>query len=1017
MYEIIAHGGGQYFYQSFNAVAAWTGGGGYRSFLQVVMIVAFLYTILIVVFNMQMKALINWFLGTLLIYGILMVPTVRVRIIDTTNASFGASVVDNVPLGLALMASTTSQIGDWMTNTAETLFASPNGQQYRSNGILYGARMMDQVSNLDIDNPIFSENLSNYIQQCVIYDIYLNRKSLDSIGNSTDIFADLQSDSVSLLTPMRTSITGTSAPELTPCNQAYVTLRNQWTEYWNTASGKILRQFYPDLPRDIARAKTNADLPLIYGAITANAANAEKIIQHSMMMNAFMAARNGGPQDSTIDAFAQARADVQTSNAYNSIGAAARKWVPILGMILTVVFYSLFPIIFLLFLLPNTGYSTLKGYFVGFLYIASWGPIYAILNMFLVTRYSMSVESLAGGGLTLSNRSGVQIVNAEISELAGYLIAFVPFIAAGLTRGAMAVGSLSHSFLGPAQSAAGAAAADKSLGNTNLGNTSWQNLQANNASTFQQALAPSLTAGSGMFLTRQPSGASRSQYADGEVFDYRPGVSQYFGQISSARGFGVQAQSRAAFLESEGRDLRNLESNVQSWSKAFANTAGGSTTKSSGTQGSQSTVSGGGSDTHKGGEQGIDIYSRSDVTSANQKSDAVNKTVGAEAYVEGHIGTPLSGALGSGASAGAKARAGIDRVWGDADTETTSVGGGISSKDYTGGGWREYEQNGWRKEDGTFYRVSQDEFKGWSSETRDSYSKALTEEISDTRSAARTYEQAGSYFSSDSLDIRQDLNRDFENFVTRNPDYSGFSGNGRSFLEKPASERSVAENAAYDKALSDFTRQRVDDYALRHAADAEFIEERFNVRASEFTAPQPFQKQQLGEGGGANGPGGFPLSSSFISTGLREAPSAAGPVSERLGRRLEGIRSYAPSSRQYGTPGFIAGLEQVGQAWAAKGYQPFNIGDLSHKGGGDISGHDTHERGRNADIRPIRTDGANAPVTWQDPGYDRAKTRELVQLLKQADPNSVVLFNDPVLVREGLTTRWDDHDNHLHWKR
>jgi conjugal transfer mating pair stabilization protein TraG len=93
------------------------------------------------------------------------------------------------------------------------------------------------------------------------------------------------------------------------------------------------------------------------------------------------------------------------------------------------------------------------------------------------------------------------------------------------------------------------------------------------------------------------------------------------------------------------------------------------------------------------------------------------------------------------------------------------------------------------------------------------------------------------------------------------------------------------------------------------------------------------------------------------------------------------------------------------------------VGELSLRGGGDISGHDAHEIGRNVDIRPVRTDGANLPVTWRDPNYDQEKTRELVQLIKQADPNSVVFFNDPKLVAEGLTQKLDKHDNHLHWQR
>jgi conjugal transfer mating pair stabilization protein TraG len=43
----------------------------------------------------------------------------------------------------------------------------------------------------------------------------------------------------------------------------------------------------------------------------------------------------------------------------------AMKWVPILNVVLTVVFYAMFPVIFPLFLMPKTGPLALRGYVTG----------------------------------------------------------------------------------------------------------------------------------------------------------------------------------------------------------------------------------------------------------------------------------------------------------------------------------------------------------------------------------------------------------------------------------------------------------------------------------------------------------------------------------------------------------------------------------------------------------------------------------------------------------------------------
>ena len=68
------------------------------------------------------------------------------------------------------------------------------------------------------------------------------------------------------------------------------------------------------------------------------------------------------------------------------------------------------------------------------------------------------------------------------------------------------------------------------------------------------------------------------------------------------------------------------------------------------------------------------------------------------------------------------------------------------------------------------------------------------------------------------------------------------------------------------------------------------------------------------------------------------------------------------------------------------------------------------------DIRPFRSDGSRAPVTWQDPAYDRDQTREYIRFMKDRNPGLTVLFNDPQLIKEGLTKKWRGHDNHLHLK-
>ncbi len=120
----------------------------------------------------------------------------------------------------------------------------------------------------------------------------------------------------------------------------------------------------------------------------------------------------------------------------------------------------------------------------------------------------------------------------------------------------------------------------------------------------------------------------------------------------------------------------------------------------------------------------------------------------------------------------------------------------------------------------------------------------------------------------------------------------------------------------------------------------------------------------------------------------------------------------------WGTGAAIAQVEAAARAFAALGHGRVVIGDVSREHGGNIPLHETHEVGLDVDLRPIRdhenqcTWGTN----WRLASYDRSATRALIKAVRAAAPGHVKLiyFNDPVLIREGLTTWFSGHDDHLH---
>ena len=51
MLEVFTVGGGEYLVNTFNAVAAWSGGGGYKSLIRVVMVMGLIYSLITVAFS------------------------------------------------------------------------------------------------------------------------------------------------------------------------------------------------------------------------------------------------------------------------------------------------------------------------------------------------------------------------------------------------------------------------------------------------------------------------------------------------------------------------------------------------------------------------------------------------------------------------------------------------------------------------------------------------------------------------------------------------------------------------------------------------------------------------------------------------------------------------------------------------------------------------------------------------------------------------------------------------------
>ncbi|WP_144094508.1 conjugal transfer protein TraG N-terminal domain-containing protein [Croceicoccus sediminis] len=570
MVEIFTVGGGDYLVNVFQAVAAWTGNGGYKSLLQVVMVMGLGLSAITLAFNQDWRAWINWFLGATLIYSCLMVPRLDVHVTDRLNPSLAPANVSNVPLGLALMASFTSQVGDYLTGSAEVVFGLPGDLNYSKNGMIYGARLYDATRSLRISDPEFAANLDEHFRQCVFYDVLLGRYSMKELAETSDIWTTIAPGSQARAQRFLTRDTGTGqvTSNIITCREAYDALNAQWAGLIDGMGTVFGRQLYPNQTAALAKAKLFADLPVAYQYLTGVSANATEIFKQTLTINAMsqamhsMAATSGA---GNVDVYAQTRADIQTERTYGSIASNAMKWVPLLNVVLTVLFYALFPVLFPLFLLPKTGPLALKGYVTGFFYLAAWGPLFVILHMMLMYKGASDMSAVAGSsGLSLASFTGMADVNSDIGLLAGYLIASVPFLAGGVAKGAMAISHHATSYLNPSQNAAEEAAREASTGNVSLGNTSFENSSVLTRQFAQGTIAPSFTYGAAQTRTFSDTGSMTTSFPEAS-YDQLPNSSYPF-----TPSLGQEFTSRLSTMASQARSNSESYANIATESTTSA---------------------------------------------------------------------------------------------------------------------------------------------------------------------------------------------------------------------------------------------------------------------------------------------------------------------------------------------------------------------------------------------------------------------------------------------------------------
>ncbi|HDQ1118746.1 TPA: conjugal transfer mating pair stabilization protein TraG [Escherichia coli] len=552
MNEVYVIAGGEWLRNNLNAIAAFMSTRTWDSIEKIALTLSVVAVALMWVQRHNVMDLLGWVAVFVLISLLINVRT-SVQIIDNSDL-VQVHRVDNVPVGLAMPLSLTTRIGHAMVAGYEMVFAQPDSATYSKTGMLFGANLIVKSTDFLSRNPEIINLFQDYVQNCVLGDIYLNHKyTLEDLMVADDPYMVIFSQP----SPLRGVYDSNN--NFVSCKDASVTLKDKLN--LDTKTGGKTWHYYvqqlfggrPD-PDLLFRELLSDSYSYFYGA----SQSASQIMRKNVTINALKegitsnAARNG--DTASLVSLATTSSMEKQRLAHVSVGHVIMRNLPMVQTILTGITIGIFPLLVLAAAFNKMTLPVLKGYVFALMWLQTWPLLYAILNS-AMTFYAKQ----NGAPVVLSEVSQIQLKYSDLASTAGYLSAMIPPLSWMMVRGLGAGFSSVYSHFASSSITPTASAA----GSVVDGNYSYGNMQTENVNGF--SWSTNSTTSFGQMTHQTGSGATATQTRDGSmVMDASGAMSRLPVGINATR------QIAAAQQEMARESMNKAESALHGFSSSIA---------------------------------------------------------------------------------------------------------------------------------------------------------------------------------------------------------------------------------------------------------------------------------------------------------------------------------------------------------------------------------------------------------------------------------------------------------------
>lgn len=634
--------------RALNAIAAFFQSASFASMTSIALMIGAMMTMVLFFATRNTKHIYVWAMVFTLVPSMLLQQTARVQIIDKTEPS-GVYSVDNVPYLVAVPTWFFSTMMMGVTEAVETIFTTTDDKRYGRTGMMFGSELYQLSRQADLRDIEVRRTWNDFFKNCLIGDIEINRKyTWKALLNAPDIWGFLDGQSMS---PLRGVMINGMSQDFKTCREIYPDLKRQF----GVASADELDLMGTYLHG--AKAATYAPhvrnaLQNSYQDFIGISNNAVDVLRQNMTINAMRRSIHALNPNASAMNYAYTSNKMQQTSMWATLGMQAREFIPMMHTMLFFLFSGLSFIIAAAALIPALTKMVLVNYIKTFAYLATWPPLFAILNVLMVWPLEMTSNATADpmNGLSLSNANALDELHTRFGYMAGFLMMAIPVLAGKVLQGGVAAAqAMNYQLAGMINSTNARVSAASSTGNMDFGNLQMQNHSFNNTSANK--FDDNLLMRTGMATIQQQDGASittlqndsgrrlyNAQEAESKPIWQAQASTMLQNSVSDqySSALTAQKQSMNTFTDNYSNSMQQSDRWNDNWSRSLSYGDGHSTSTEGQISQSYSKM-----------ESAIDNISQ---TMGWTQDQARAYAISANAGVT--VGTPGQSVLGSGASAG-----------------------------------------------------------------------------------------------------------------------------------------------------------------------------------------------------------------------------------------------------------------------------------------------------------------------------------------------------------------------------